>query len=129
MNRRSIPFDQPWFQLLLATLAGIASAFTEGEVLQVLFVSCLFGMAVAMGEKWRPITDALERLSAAFFKIIHFLMYLSPIGGALDDKKLAAIIGIARARRAVGTSQSPHARGDCGRTSVRPPALPAVPIA
>lgn len=24
MNRRSIPFDQPWFQLLLATLAGIA---------------------------------------------------------------------------------------------------------
>jgi len=57
------------------------SAFTEGEVLQVLFVSCLFGMAVAaMGENGRPVTDILERLSAAFFKIIHFLMYLSPIG-------------------------------------------------
>lgn len=57
------------------------SAFTEGEVLQVLFVSCLFGMAVAsMGEKGKPVTDMLERLSAAFFKIIHFLMYLSPAG-------------------------------------------------
>ncbi len=57
------------------------SAFTEGEVLQILFVSCLFGMAVAtMGEKGRPIADMVEHLSAAFFKIIHFLMYLSPIG-------------------------------------------------
>lgn len=61
--------------------ATFLSAFTEGEVLQVLFVSCLFGMAVAaMGEQGRPVTDMLERLSAAFFRIIHFLMYLSPIG-------------------------------------------------
>ncbi|MBN8830063.1 MAG: C4-dicarboxylate transporter DctA [Sphingomonadales bacterium] len=61
--------------------ATFFSAFVEGEVLQVLFVSCLFGMAVAaMGEKGRPITDMLEHVSAAFFRIIHFLMYLSPIG-------------------------------------------------
>ncbi|MBT2187697.1 C4-dicarboxylate transporter DctA [Sphingobium nicotianae] len=57
------------------------SAFTEGQVLQVLLISCLFGMAVAtMGEKGRPIVDMVDKLSAAFFRIIHFLMYLSPVG-------------------------------------------------
>ncbi|ODT86452.1 MAG: C4-dicarboxylate transporter DctA [Sphingobium sp. SCN 64-10] len=57
------------------------SAFAEGEVLQVLLVSCLFGMGVAtLGERGRPMVDMVERLSGVFFRIIHFLMILSPAG-------------------------------------------------
>lgn len=58
-----------------------ASAFTEGDVLQVLFVSVLFAFAVAaMGERGQPVIDMVDRLSGAFFRIIGYLMYLSPIG-------------------------------------------------
>ena len=49
----------------------LVSAFTEGEVLQVLFVSVLFGFALAsVGERGRPVLAVIEGLSAAFFRIV-----------------------------------------------------------
>jgi aerobic C4-dicarboxylate transport protein len=57
------------------------SAFTEGEVLQVLFISVLSGIALAsLGERGKPALAVIESLSGAFFKIVGYIMYFAPIG-------------------------------------------------
>jgi aerobic C4-dicarboxylate transport protein len=57
------------------------SAFVEGNILQVLFVSILFGVALAVvGEPARPVTRALEALSLIVFRIVAILMRAAPIG-------------------------------------------------
>lgn len=58
-----------------------ASALTEGAVLQVLFVSVLFGIAIAAaGERGRPVVEVIESASQGFFRIIGYIMYFAPIG-------------------------------------------------
>jgi aerobic C4-dicarboxylate transport protein len=57
------------------------SAFTSGEILQVLFVAILFGIALAMiGEKGERFLGTLRTLTAIVFRIVHILMYAAPIG-------------------------------------------------
>ncbi|MDK4536541.1 C4-dicarboxylate transporter DctA, partial [Kingella kingae] len=59
----------------------IVSPLTEGNILQVLFVAILFGVALAsVGDKARPITNLLQELSAPVFKMVAMLMNLAPIG-------------------------------------------------
>ena len=58
-----------------------SSAFTDGEVLQVLFISVLSGIALAaMGERGKPVVSLVEALSGAFFKIVGYIMYFAPLG-------------------------------------------------
>lgn len=58
-----------------------ASALTEGHVLQVLFVSVLFGIAVAaIGERGKPVYTLIDSASQAFFRIIGYVMYFAPLG-------------------------------------------------
>lgn len=57
------------------------SAFIEGQILQVLFVSILFGIALALlGEKGEKLQASLKTLTAIMFRIVHILMYAAPIG-------------------------------------------------
>lgn len=57
------------------------SAFTEGQVLQVLLVSLLFAFALGRaGEKGRSIFDLVERLNGIFFRIVGFIMWAAPAG-------------------------------------------------
>ncbi len=59
----------------------IVSPLTNGNILQVLFVSILFGVSLAsVGDKARPITNLLQELSAPIFKMVAMLMQLAPIG-------------------------------------------------
>ncbi|MBL8551601.1 MAG: dicarboxylate/amino acid:cation symporter [Hyphomonadaceae bacterium] len=59
----------------------IFSAFADGNILQVLFVSILFGSALAVvGEAGRPVLSFLEAVSAAFFKLVAIVMKAAPIG-------------------------------------------------
>jgi len=59
----------------------LVSAFTEGQILQVLLVAILFGIALALiGEKGARLQDALKTLTAIIFRIVHILMYAAPIG-------------------------------------------------
>lgn len=59
----------------------VVSAFSEGNILQVLFISVLFGIALVMvGEAGRPVLRLLESLSTAFFKLVAILMKAAPIG-------------------------------------------------
>ncbi len=57
------------------------SAFTEGKILQVLFVSILFGIALALlGERGAKLQEGLKTLTAVVFRIVHILMYAAPVG-------------------------------------------------
>lgn len=56
------------------------SAFVEGEILQVLMVSLLFGFALAkLGDKARPLVDLLHEVSKAFFMMVNIVAKLAPI--------------------------------------------------
>jgi len=56
-------------------------AFTSGEILQVLFVAILFGVALALiGERGAGLLGSLRTLTAIVFRIVHILMYAAPIG-------------------------------------------------
>jgi aerobic C4-dicarboxylate transport protein len=57
------------------------SAFTSGQILQVLFVSILFGIALALlGERGERVLGGMRVLTAVMFRIVHILMYAAPIG-------------------------------------------------
>jgi aerobic C4-dicarboxylate transport protein len=57
------------------------SAFVEGDVLQVLFVSVLFAFALVLaGERGKPILHLIERLSAIVFRIVGLIMWAAPLG-------------------------------------------------
>ena len=59
----------------------LVSAFVEGNILQTLFVSILFGIALAMaGDVAAPVTRALDALSQVVFKLVAILMKAAPIG-------------------------------------------------
>lgn len=56
------------------------SAFTDGEILQILLISLLTGAALAkMGSKARPLTHVLQLASQVFFIIVGFVVWLAPI--------------------------------------------------
>ena len=59
----------------------LVSALVEGEILQVLFVAVLFGIALTMsGERGRPLLEILEAATAAVFKLVDILMRAAPVG-------------------------------------------------
>ena len=61
--------------------SSIAAAFANGDILQIVFFSLLFGVALSgMGEIGRPVTVGLEKLSQVFFRITAIVMRVAPIG-------------------------------------------------
>ena len=57
------------------------SAFTGGDVLQVLFVSVLFAFALVLaGEKGKPVLDGIGYVSAIFFRLVGLIMWAAPLG-------------------------------------------------
>ncbi|MDX1974682.1 MAG: C4-dicarboxylate transporter DctA [Rickettsiales bacterium] len=60
---------------------NLIGAFAEGDLLQVLFISIFFGLALsAMGDKGRPIIESFDKYSALIFKVMGFVMKFAPIG-------------------------------------------------
>lgn len=59
----------------------IVGAFASGDILQVLFFSVLFGIALGIvGEKGKPVTDFMHALMYPIFKLVAILMKAAPIG-------------------------------------------------
>src|SRR5712664_245153 len=59
----------------------VVDAFTRGDILQVLFVSLLFGFALSLaGPRGKPLLDLLEALSRVVFGVVAILMRFAPIG-------------------------------------------------
>ena len=61
--------------------SSVVGAFAQGEILQVVFFSVLFGVALAsLGRGARPVTRVLDRLMLVFFRIVGIVMVVAPIG-------------------------------------------------
>ena len=59
----------------------VVSAFTSGDVLQVLLFSVIFGCALSLiGEKAQPVATLIDSLATAFFKCMSFIIKLAPLG-------------------------------------------------
>tara|TARA_B110001454_G_scaffold157126_1_gene146413 strand:- start:907 stop:2238 length:1332 start_codon:yes stop_codon:yes gene_type:complete len=57
------------------------SSLSEGNILQVLFVSILFGIALAtVGERGTRVLSLLEEISVVFFRVVSIVMKAAPIG-------------------------------------------------
>lgn len=60
---------------------SLLSSLTGDSILQVLFVSIMFGIGLSMTqEKSKPVIDFLNALAHPIFKIVEILMKLAPIG-------------------------------------------------
>jgi len=59
----------------------LIDAFARGEILQVLLVSVLCGLALlSIGERGHALVDLIERLSHMLFAMVALIMRLAPIG-------------------------------------------------
>lgn len=73
---------QSWWHFLTDVVPSSAvGAFAEGNILQVIFFSVLFGVALkAVGPTGAPIVEGINRLSTVVFKILHYVMLAAPVG-------------------------------------------------
>jgi aerobic C4-dicarboxylate transport protein len=56
-------------------------AFTKGEILQVLLLAVLFGIALQqLGSRARIVTEVIEKVSLVLFGIVGLIMKVAPIG-------------------------------------------------
>jgi len=59
----------------------MASALTDGSILQTLLVAILFGIAAALvGEPAQPVLDFLDRVALIVFRVVGIVMRAAPIG-------------------------------------------------
>jgi len=59
----------------------MVDAFAKGEILQVLLIAVLFGIALQrLGARANPLFPVVEKLSDALFAIVRFIMYAAPVG-------------------------------------------------
>ena len=74
--------DQHWWDFLLRVLPESAVApFVEGEILQVIFLAVVFGVALnAVGSVGAPVLSGVQRLTAVVFKVLAFIMKAAPLG-------------------------------------------------
>jgi aerobic C4-dicarboxylate transport protein len=75
---KPITFGQFLLNLVPASAVG---AFSEGEVIPVLFFSLMFAFGLlALGPKGKPLVDTIHSITQVLFKMIGFVMYVAPIG-------------------------------------------------
>jgi len=79
---------QGWREIILHIFPqNIAKSIAEGEVLQIVVFSVIFGIGMAMlkQEKRKPMLDFAESLSEIMFKFTNIVMYFAPLAvfGAL----------------------------------------------
>jgi aerobic C4-dicarboxylate transport protein len=61
--------------------SNVFKAFADGNILQVLFFSVLFGLGLTkLGEHGIPVLHTFDRIAKVFFNIMKFIMKLAPIG-------------------------------------------------
>jgi aerobic C4-dicarboxylate transport protein len=61
--------------------ATVVDAFARGEILQVLFFSVLFGLALLhFGEKGRGLVGIIDEFTHALFGVVGLIMRVAPIG-------------------------------------------------
>ena len=75
---KPLTFGQFLLSLVPASAVG---AFSEGEVIPVLFFSLMFAFGLlALGSKGKPLVEIIHSITQVLFKMIGFVMYVAPIG-------------------------------------------------
>jgi aerobic C4-dicarboxylate transport protein len=55
--------------------------FVKGEVLQILFIAVLFGLALCqIGDRAKPLVSILDQVAKAMFAVVRVIMYFAPLG-------------------------------------------------
>ncbi|WP_174874880.1 dicarboxylate/amino acid:cation symporter [Vogesella oryzae] len=74
--------DQSTVDFLMHIIPNsVVGAFADGEILQVLLFSVLFGAGLSlMGQSGKPVLNFFEKVSHVLFAVIGFIMKLAPIG-------------------------------------------------
>ena len=69
-------------QFLMNIIPGtVVGALAEGHILQVLFVSVMFGFAlVALGDAGKPLIHIIELASKTVFGAVNIVMWAAPVG-------------------------------------------------
>jgi len=93
--------------------SSVVDAFAKGDMLQVVFVAVLFGIALAfVGEDGRAVTHLFEALSRVFFRIVAIVMMVAPIGAfgamayTIGAFGLAALVPLGRLMLGVYTTMA-----------------------
>ena len=75
-------WQQSTVEFFMHVIPGtVVGAFAEGEILQVLFFSVLFGFALSfLGDRGKPALHIIELVSHTFFRIVGIIMKAAPIG-------------------------------------------------
>jgi len=73
---------QHWWEFLTRIVPdSVVVPFVEGNILQVIFLAVIFGIALnAVGPVGAPILGAVERLTQVIFKVLGFVMKAAPLG-------------------------------------------------
>ena len=73
---------QEWWQFITHIIpTSIAGPFVEGDILQIIFIAVVFGIALnALGKVGAPVLDGVQRLTQVMFKILSFIMKAAPLG-------------------------------------------------
>ena len=59
----------------------VVGAFAEGDILQVLFFSVLFGFALhRLGKYGKPLLEVIDQIAHAMFNVVNIIMKVAPIG-------------------------------------------------
>ncbi|MGB2666084.1 MAG: dicarboxylate/amino acid:cation symporter [Candidatus Acidiferrum sp.] len=59
----------------------VVDAFAKGDILQVVFVAVLFGLALSsLGDRCKPLVALIDSLTQAVFGVVNMLMRFAPIG-------------------------------------------------
>ncbi|WP_262103532.1 C4-dicarboxylate transporter DctA [Arthrobacter sp. Marseille-P9274] len=74
--------NQQWWEFLTHIIPGsVAGPFVEGDILQIIFMAVIFGIALnAVGKVGAPVLDAVQRLTKIVFKVLNFIMKAAPLG-------------------------------------------------
>ena len=74
--------NQHWWDFLTHIIpTTMASAFVEGDILQIIFLAVIVGVALnALGPIAAPLLDLVQRGTKVMFKILSYIMKLAPLG-------------------------------------------------
>ncbi|MET8473594.1 C4-dicarboxylate transporter DctA [Streptomyces sp. NPDC006422] len=73
---------QHWWEFLTHLVPdSFFGAFVEGDILQVIFLAVIFGIALkTVGPVGEPIVASVNRLTEVVFKVLSFVMKAAPLG-------------------------------------------------
>ena len=81
-NKAAAKGEMDHVQMLVNIIpTNIVDAMARGDMLQIIFFSCMFAIAAAsIGKEGKQIVELSKDLAHIMFKVTHYVMYVSPIG-------------------------------------------------